>query len=291
LLHRSDLLAALAEYEARETALRLELAKQYPDLRVSGESCFVTSGFAAGEKVVTVGRAVGVIRGTEGPGEVRKCKSKCWRCATDVSRQRGQNRAPSTPRAEGTAGTRSGGSVPSASQFIAGPFRSSEQPARRAGLGNLRGAIGEAAFMTGLERNGDVVSMAAYAPLFCNANHKRWPINLINFDSARAFGIPSYYVQKLFSEHRGDVVLPVEVETTMVEEQKPAGCIGVGTWNTAAEFKDIKVTSLDGKTLFTSDFSQGSAGHADDDRRQPEGRPAAAEIRSSHCAHLEQAPR
>lgn len=35
--------------------------------------------------------------------------------------------------------------------------------------------------MTGLERNGDVVSMAAYAPLFCNANHKRWPINLINF--------------------------------------------------------------------------------------------------------------
>jgi alpha-L-arabinofuranosidase len=83
---------------------------------------------------------------------------------------------------------------------------------RNTGKGNLRGAIGEAAFMTGLERNSDVVAMAAYAPLFCNANHKRWPVNLINFDSTRWFGIPSYYVQKLFSEHRGDVTLPTTVE-------------------------------------------------------------------------------
>ena len=96
---------------------------------------------------------------------------------------------------------------------------------RNTGKGNLRGAIGEAAFMTGMERNSDVVAMAAYAPLFCNANHKRWPINLINFDSARWFGIPSYYVQKLFSEHRGDVTLPVEVESGIVEEKLPVGGI------------------------------------------------------------------
>ena len=131
---------------------------------------------------------------------------------------------------------------------------------RNTGKGNLRGAIGEAAFMTGLERNSDVVAMAAYAPLFCNANHKRWPINLINFDSTRWFGIPSYYVQKLFSEHRGDVTLPTEVEAGTIEEPASAGTIGVGTWNTAAEFKDIKVTAPDGKMLFTSDFSQDSAG-------------------------------
>ncbi len=131
---------------------------------------------------------------------------------------------------------------------------------QRAGLGNLRGAIGEAAFMTGMERNGDVVSMAAYAPLFCNANHKRWPINLINFDSSRAFGIPSYYVQKLFSEHRGDVVLPTTVDTPMAEASAKGGAIGVGTWNTAAEFKDMKVTAPDGKVLFQSDFSEGNAG-------------------------------
>jgi len=131
---------------------------------------------------------------------------------------------------------------------------------RNTGKGNLRGAIGEAAFMTGLERNSDVVAMAAYAPLFCNANHKRWPVNLINFDSSRWFGIPSYYVQKLFSEHRGDVVLPTTVETTVEPEPLPTGCIGVGTWNTSAEFKDIKVTAPDGKVLLTSDFTKNSDG-------------------------------
>lgn len=131
---------------------------------------------------------------------------------------------------------------------------------RNTGKGNLRGAIGEAAFMTGLERNSDVVAMAAYAPLFCNANHKRWPVNLINFDSTRWFGIPSYYVQKLFSEYRGDTVLPTTVEVGTIEEKPPTGGIGVGTWNTAAEFKDIKVTAPDGKVLFTSDFSRNSDG-------------------------------
>ena len=131
---------------------------------------------------------------------------------------------------------------------------------RNTGKGNLRGAIGEAAFMTGMERNSDVVAMAAYAPLFCNANHKRWPINLINFDSTRWFGIPSYYVQKLFSEHRGDVTLPVEVESGMIEGNPPVGGIGLGTWNTSAEYKDIVVTAPDGKVLFKSDFSQNSDG-------------------------------
>jgi len=89
---------------------------------------------------------------------------------------------------------------------------------KKTGLGNLRGAIGEAAFMTGLERNSDIVIMAAYAPLFCNANHKRWPINLINFDSSRWFGIPSYYVQKLFAENRGTVILPTGVAAATNEE-------------------------------------------------------------------------
>lgn len=131
---------------------------------------------------------------------------------------------------------------------------------RNTGKGNLRGAIGEAAFMTGMERNSDVVAMAAYAPLFCNANHKRWPVNLINFDSTRWFGIPSYYVQKLFSEYRGDTVLPTQVEVGEIQEPPPTGGIGVGTWNTAAEFKDIVVTAPDGKVLFTSDFSKNSDG-------------------------------
>ena len=127
------------------------------------------------------------------------------------------------------------------------------------GKGNLRGAIGEAAFMTGLERNSDVVIMASYAPLFVNVNHRGWNPDLIGFDSARVYGIPSYYVQKMFSENRGDVVLPVEISAPLTTAEAKGGAIGLGTWLTQAEFKDIKVTQ-DDKVLFESDFNKGTAG-------------------------------
>ena len=126
---------------------------------------------------------------------------------------------------------------------------------KNCGLGNLRGAIGEAAFMTGLERNSDEVVMASYAPLLVNLNHRAWNPDLINFDSANWYGLPSYYVQKLFADNRGDVSLPTTVESPEVEPEVTGGMIGVGTWNTAAEFKDVKVSAPDGKILFTSDFS------------------------------------
>jgi len=128
------------------------------------------------------------------------------------------------------------------------------------GLGNLRGAIGEAAFMTGLERNSDEVVMASYAPLLVNLNHRAWNPDLINFDSSRWYGLPSYYVQKLFSENRGDIYLPTEVHSPSAAAEVKGGKIGVGTWNTSAEFKDLKVTALDGKTLFQSEFGKGTEG-------------------------------
>ncbi len=129
------------------------------------------------------------------------------------------------------------------------------------GAGNLRAALGEAAFMTGMERNSDVVTMSSYAPLFANVNYKKWNPDLINFDSARAYGTPSYHVQKMFGTNRGDVVLPVEVQpqATIVEAPKLSGAVGVGTWLTGAEYKDIKVTQGD-KVLYQSDFSGGSKG-------------------------------
>ncbi len=131
---------------------------------------------------------------------------------------------------------------------------------RNCGLGNLRGAIGEAAFMTGLERNSDEVIMASYAPLLVNLNHRAWNPDLINFDSSQWYGLPSYYVQQLFADNRGDVYLPTEVQSPEAEVAPAGGKIGVGTWNTAAEFKDIKVTAPDGKVLLTSDFSNGTKG-------------------------------
>src|SRR6185437_6426826 len=128
----------------------------------------------------------------------------------------------------------------------------------KCGLGNLRAAIGEAAFMTGMERNSDVVVMASYAPLLVNLNHRAWNPDLINFDSSRWYGIPSYYVQKMFSENRGDKTLPIQVQSPDAEVPASKGMIGVGTWNTSAEFKDIKVTAPDGTSLFSSDFSANS---------------------------------
>ena len=130
----------------------------------------------------------------------------------------------------------------------------------KCGLGNLRAAIGEAAFMTGMERNSDVVKLASYAPLFVNLNHRAWNPDLINFDSSRWYGLPSYYVQQMFSENRGDVTMPVQVDSPMAEVAPSKGMVGVGTWNTAAEFKDIKVIAPDGKILLASDFSQNSDG-------------------------------
>ena len=130
------------------------------------------------------------------------------------------------------------------------------------GNGNLRAAIGEAAFMTGMERNSDVVTMSSYAPLFANVNYKKWNPDLINFNSTTVYGTPSYYVQGMFSSNRGDVVLhsDVRVEDIPPEPLPPRnGKIGVGTWNTQAEYKDIKVTK-NGKVLYSSDFESNAKG-------------------------------
>ena len=73
----------------------------------------------------------------------------------------------------------------------------------------LTAALAEAAFMTGLERNADVVEMSSYAPLFAHVDAWQWSPNLIWFDNLRAFGTPSYYVQSLFGSNRGTTILPV----------------------------------------------------------------------------------
>jgi alpha-N-arabinofuranosidase len=75
-------------------------------------------------------------------------------------------------------------------------------------------ALGDAAWLTGLERNADVVNMNCYAPLFVNVNPggRQWAVNLIGYDALNSFGSPSYYVQKMFSNNRGDVVLAAKFD-------------------------------------------------------------------------------
>ncbi|MDP4223370.1 MAG: alpha-L-arabinofuranosidase C-terminal domain-containing protein, partial [Bacteroidota bacterium] len=70
-------------------------------------------------------------------------------------------------------------------------------------------ALCEAAFMTGLERNSDVVNMASYAPLLAHVDAWQWRPDLIWFDNLSVIGTPDYYVQKLFSNYRGTKVVPV----------------------------------------------------------------------------------
>jgi alpha-N-arabinofuranosidase len=82
-------------------------------------------------------------------------------------------------------------------------------PGRPTRPATLAAALAEAAFMTGLERNSDVVDMASYAPLFAHVDAWQWSPNLIWFDNLRAFGTPSYYVQQMFGSNRGSIVLPV----------------------------------------------------------------------------------
>jgi alpha-L-arabinofuranosidase len=120
---------------------------------------------------------------------------------------------------------------------------------------NLKCALSEAAFFTGLERNADVVVMSCYALLFAHLEAWQWKPDLVWFDNLNVYGTPSYYVQQMFSRNRGDVVLPLNVQTPEVDSGAKGGAIGVGTWATQAEFKDFKITH-DGKTLFTSDFAK-----------------------------------
>ncbi len=75
----------------------------------------------------------------------------------------------------------------------------------------LECALSEAAYLTGLEHNADVVRMASYAPLFGHADAWQWTPNLIWVDNLRSYGTPNYYVQQLFSRNRGDVVLPTQL--------------------------------------------------------------------------------
>jgi alpha-L-arabinofuranosidase len=127
--------------------------------------------------------------------------------------------------------------------------------------GNLSAALGEASFMTGMERNSDLVLMASYAPLFGNVNGLQWQPDLIYYNGSQLFGTPSYYVQKMFSQNRGNDVLPTTVTvTTNTTTSTSHGTIGLGSWNTSVEYTNIVVTS-NGVTLYQSDFlNQGTNG-------------------------------
>ena len=85
---------------------------------------------------------------------------------------------------------------------------------------SVEAAMSEAAMMTGYERNGDVVKLASYAPLFNRIGHSQWTPDLIWFDADKVVLTPSYYVQKIFSDYSGNEALELDGQEKGLREKK-----------------------------------------------------------------------
>ncbi len=120
----------------------------------------------------------------------------------------------------------------------------------------LRAALAEAAYMTGLERNGDIVRMAAYAPLFGNLTATHWSPDLIWFNNHQVTGSINYYMQKIFSVNQGEYLYSSTLTGAEIEQKNLSGRVGVGTWYTSAEFDNVKILNNEtGEILGEDDFS------------------------------------
>ena len=119
-------------------------------------------------------------------------------------------------------------------------------------------AMSKAAFITGLERNSDVVKMSSYAPLFGHVDAWQWTPNMIWFDNLRSYGTPNYYVQKMFSVNRGTRRLPLLLDGSPKNGQQElyssasldeaTGEIIVKVVNTSSATKDVRIALTGAKT-------------------------------------------
>jgi len=120
-------------------------------------------------------------------------------------------------------------------------------------------ALAEASFMTGLERNSDVVRLASYAPLLANESYVQWSPDAIWFDNDESWGSVNYYVQQLFSANAGDEVVPSTHSGPAPADATVDGGVFLSTWNTAAQYDNVRVTdNASGEVLFSDDFESGA---------------------------------
>jgi alpha-L-arabinofuranosidase len=127
----------------------------------------------------------------------------------------------------------------------------------------MRNAISEAAYMTALERNGDVVQMASYAPLFAKKNFTQWNTDMIFFDNTNICLTPNYYVQQMFSANQGDyyfdnVIVKDKKDSTIaascVQDSK-TGDIVLKMVNFSSSAKSMKI-NLGGFKKFVEEADQ-----------------------------------
>ena len=114
---------------------------------------------------------------------------------------------------------------------------------------NWKCAMSEAAFMTGLERNADMVYMASYAPLFAHAEGWQWTPDLIWFDNLRSYGTPNYYVQKLFANNKGTHALSILSGTEKLNGKN--GLFASAVWDKNTKEIIVKVVNASDKAQTT----------------------------------------
>jgi alpha-N-arabinofuranosidase len=118
---------------------------------------------------------------------------------------------------------------------------------------NMGAALGDAAWMTGMERNSDLVLISSYAPLFVNVNPggMQWQSNLIGYDANSSYGSPSYYAQVMFANHVGTETVASELEGAgdrlfyTVTRDAAKGILYLKIVNASSKAQELKI-SLDG---------------------------------------------
>jgi alpha-N-arabinofuranosidase len=118
---------------------------------------------------------------------------------------------------------------------------------------NMGAALGDAAWMTGLERNSDIIMLASYAPLFVNVNPggMQWQSDLIGYNAASSYGSPSYYAQVMFAGHVGTEVVASELQGAgdrlfyTVTRDPAKGMVYLKLVNASSAAQELRI-SLDG---------------------------------------------
>lgn len=124
----------------------------------------------------------------------------------------------------------------------------------------LEAALSEAAYMTGLEKNGDIVQMACYAPLFGNRTQNQWTPDLIWYGNDTVFGSVNYYVQQLYSLNKGQYNLPTTLEiSNQASASDLSGKAGLGSWMTSVAYDNLVITdNATGEVLYENNFEDDS---------------------------------
>ncbi|MBW3082110.1 alpha-L-arabinofuranosidase C-terminal domain-containing protein [Bifidobacterium phasiani] len=115
---------------------------------------------------------------------------------------------------------------------------------------HLLNGLAEAAAMGRMEANGDVVTMASYAPLLCKNGHNSWDPDLIYFDNERVYRTYSYWVQRMFAAATADTAWPVAVDGDVMFRRRLPRTVGLSvTGGASADITDIVVTTDSGERV------------------------------------------